>query len=364
MFVKYDQFFYNQNQQLQRTKTNKTLTIIHQEEAMITFNTSSFSNPVNENDFGIPAPVLNAILTPYFVISIVLGLLGNTIVIKSTFVVDVWKFDESLITLLRYLAVTDAGLTLFHILPQFISLAVDSWVLGKAGVVIAFVRYPLFMMEMSVTLALSVVKLHIIRNPFNCNSQETLLAIKIIFSMLFLFFLVIDFSKIMRCYVNDSISCSSYYKPSLLRCSFKTDDRFGGLLKIGYGLIVMGLLVLTNLAILFKIWKARRTTNTQNDGMKSFAVVSMVCWVFIISYLPFLLISSHLSIHPESEVVKFASEQFVNLSIVANPIIYTILYKSFFEHVVKSFGFRKIRKKGPRNGGRETKLTTASDDDL
>ena len=119
---------------------------------MITFNTSSFSSSISDSDYGIPAPAIRGILIPYLVIAVVLGLLGNGIVIRSTFSVNVWKFDETLITLLRYLAMTDAGLTIFHVLPQSVSLIADSWVLREAGIIIAFVRYPLFMMEMSLVL--------------------------------------------------------------------------------------------------------------------------------------------------------------------------------------------------------------------
>ena len=303
---------------------------------MITFNTSSFSQRISETDFGTSVPVSKAILIPYFILNIFLGLLGNSVVIRSTLVVEVWKFDASLITLLRYLALTDTGLTLFHIIPQFFSLLADSWILGEVGIIIAFVRYPLFMMEMSLILGISLVKLNLLVYPFKGDSPTTLLAIKIVFPLLFFFFLVIDYSKIIRCYINDSIHCYSVYIPSQLRCSFKTDDRFGGLLKIGYGLFVMVLLIITNAGILLKVWKAY--SGSGKRGGKSLAVISTVCWVFIVSYLPFLLISKHLNIHANSEIVYFASEQFVNLSIISNPIIYTVLYKSFAEHVKKSFG--------------------------
>ena len=331
-------------------------------QLMITFNISSFSNPINETDFGIPVPALKAILIPYFIINILFGLLGNSIVIRSTYLVDVWRFEESLITLLRYLAFTDAGLTLLHILPQFVSLVADSWILREVGVVIAFVRYPLFMMEMSLVLALSLIKLYLIRNPFHSGSHTTVLVIKIVFPLLFVFFLVVDFSKIVRCYMNENISCYSYYKPSLLRCTFKTDDRFGGLLKIVYGLVVMFLLVLANLAIIFEVWKSLRVG--EKGRMKSIAVVSVVCWIFIISYLPFLLISTHLNIHANSEIVYFASEQFVNLSITSNPIVYTLLYRDFFQHVVRSFGIGRVQKGVVRSEGREITQATVSDNDL
>ena len=306
---------------------------------MITFNTSSFSQRISETDFGNPVLVSKAILIPYFILNIFLGLLGNSVVIRSTLRVDVWNLNVSLIMLLRYLALTDAGLTLFHIIPQFFSLLADSWILGKVGIIIAFVRYPLFMMEMSLVLGISLVKLKVLIYPFKGDSPTTLLAIKIVFPLLFFFFLVIDYSKIIRCYINDSVSCYSVYKPSKLRCSFKTDDRFGGLLKIGYGLFVMALLILTNVGILLKVCKSYNGSGKISG--KSFAVISTVCWVFIVSYLPFLLISKHLKIHPDSEIVSFASEQFVNLSVIANPIIYTVLYKSFAEHVKKSLVFWK-----------------------
>ena len=317
---------------------------------MLTFNTSSFSTSISDSDYGIPAPAIKLILIPYLFSAVVLGLLGNGIVIRSTFSVNVWKFDETLTTLLRYLAMTDAGLTIFHILPQSISLFADSWILKEAGIIIAFVRYPLFMMEMSLVLALSLAKLFMILRPCNCHS-DMLLATKIISPLIFLFFLIIDYSKIVRCFFNENTTCYSYYKPNLLRCSFKTDDRFGGLLKIIYGLIVMGLLILTNLAILFFVWKAQRERPAgtafpgKKGGMKAIVVVSTVCWIFMISYLPFLLISKHLNIHPESEIVKFASEQLVTLNIVANPVIYTLLYKSFSEHVAKSLKIGRTKER-------------------
>jgi hypothetical protein len=216
------------------------------------------------------------------------------------------------------------------------------------------------MMEMSLVLALSTVKLYVLMRPFSMGSEKPLLAIKMVSSLLFLFFLIIDFSKIIRCYINDSISCFSYYKPSLLRCSFKTDDRFGGLLKISYGLIVMFLLIIVNLAILIKVWRARRSG--EKGGMKPLAVVSTVCWVFIISYLPFLLISKHLDIHAKSEMVKFASEQLVNVSIISNPIIYTLLYKSFARHIKESFKLGKYRNSFTRiRGGRTTESSMAAE---
>ena len=83
----------------------------------------------------------------------------------------------------------------------------------------------------------------------------------------------------------------------------------------------------------------------RKSGMKAIAVVSTVCWIFMISYLPFLLISKHLHIFAESEIVYFASEQLVILNIVANPVVYTLLYKSFSEHVAKSLkiGRTKVR---------------------
>ena len=245
---------------------------------------------------------------------------------------------------------TDAGLTIFHILPQSVSLIADSWILREAGIIIAFVRYPLFMMEMSLVLALSLAKLVMILRPCNYHSNM-LMATKIISPLVFLFFLIIDYSKIFRCFFNDNISCYSHYKPNLLRCSFKTDDRFGGLIKIIYGLIVMVLLIVTNLAILFFVWKAQRERPAgtafpgRKSGMKAIAVVSTVCWIFMISYLPFLLISKHLYIFADSKIVYFSSEQLVILNIVANPVVYTLLYKSFSEHVAKSLKIGRTKER-------------------
>ena len=56
-------------------------------------------------------------------------------------------------------------------------------------------------------------------------------------------------------------------------------------------------------------------------------------------------ISKHLHIFAELEIVYFASEQLVILNIEANPVVYTLLYKSFSEHVAKSLkiGRTKVR---------------------
>ena len=156
---------------------------------------------------------------------------------------------------------TDAGLTIFHVLPQSVSLIADSWILREAGIIIAFVRYPSLYYGDEFgpqVLALSLAKLVMILRPCNLYHSNMLMAEKITSSFIFLFFLIIDYSKIFICFFNDNISCYSHYKPNLLRGSFKTDDRFGGLLKIIYGLIVVVLLIVTNLAILFFVWKAQR----------------------------------------------------------------------------------------------------------
>ena len=108
---------------------------------------------------------------------------------------------------------TDAGLTIFHVLPQSVSLIADSWILREAGIIIAFVRYPLFMMEMSLVLALFLAKLVMILRPCNYHSNM-LMATKIISPLIFFFFLIIDYSKIFRCSFNDNISCYSHYKPA------------------------------------------------------------------------------------------------------------------------------------------------------
>ena len=67
-----------------------------------------------------------------------------------------------MICMLRYLAIADVLLSFSHILPQTISLVADSWVLGSVGIVVAFVRYPLFMLEMFLILAISGYRLFLI----------------------------------------------------------------------------------------------------------------------------------------------------------------------------------------------------------
>ena len=154
--------------------------------------------------------------------------------------------------------------------------------------------------------------------PFSRNSRTTLVTFKVVLCLSFCFFFIKDYTRYVRCFVNDNIQCYTYYKPSYLRCSWSSDDKFAGYFTIAFNCLIMVVIVVLNVITLVKIAMLPHLPN-----FKAVKTIALMCWIFILSYIPYFLISKHfkIKIHSNKNMVKFTSEQFINLNIIMNPII-------------------------------------------
>ena len=313
---------------------------------MSTVDAASIANNTSLDPvLGTNHTVLKIFLLLYNGLVIVMGLGGNALVLVGSLKHHAIQMDQRSVILLENIAAADLLATVLQYVPMLVTLSAERWILGKFLCFCAVFRYIPFGVEAMLIAIMSCHRVRVLRSPLRRLLDPHLL--KKVLVGVWLFYLI-------------TISCLTAikpvikYTPSALHCSsFEWDNmaavpayfRIMRLISGLYLFLPIVITVIANVLILCLVFSSSTLPRPKNS--KVVRTVSIICWVFIASYIPTVVIFS-LPAVGISEIplwVNCVSMYAVSFNLIANPVIYSFTNKKFamfaryfFTGRVKKFG--------------------------
>lgn len=92
----------------------------------------------------------------------------------------------------------------------------------------------------------------------------------------------------------------------------------------------MCIVILTNILILYIVSRTTQDQNNRNPGRKAVVTISLVCWIFVLSYAPLLpLYFPGVTGGKLPGWYQLIASNTVTINLIVNPIIYTFTNKRF-----------------------------------
>ena len=287
--------------------------------------------------------------------------MGNIIVLYTSLRYKSFNLCKITVTLLEHLAAADLLDVILGLLPKDLVIFTKTWIFGK--VLCAINGYFILTFGTAgiyILVIISIYRLTLLRNPLWLSAQQKW---KLQFFMVGLW----SMASIPTLYVIFSNS-TVYYDPFQYSCvssSFSEDGYIIFILAFIFLGVPMMLIVICNIMILIIAVQDQKKMS-QERGMNHYNInalitVACICWVFIISWIPYTVIilaeaqSSHL---PKWFFIFQA--HVLRLHVAMNPIIYTCTNRSFKTCVkVHVLGrvFRNMRKPVDNNKTSSFELT-------
>ena len=300
---------------------------------------------------------------------LVICVVGNGMILSGCFGRGVLKTDRVTVMCVEGLALLDCAIALFHGFPVVVTLLSGGWVLGPVMCLLnAFVSRALYINEIFLTVSISCYRLWMLKQPravrdrINlCNARGFLLLLSAV--SLGLAGSQLHFGGVR-------------FEPLFLSCTFTQIS--GGnspeLTALGSVILLaipMIIIIVTNLLIVTTAAKNSRavrirsalpipmiagselrrsssalfaqTTTTlpklekrsSRSEQSTFITISMVCWLFVCSYLPTIVLTIFIATKytPPNWYYPF-TVAFLTINIEANPFVYGATNKSFREYVL------------------------------
>ena len=316
------------------------------------FNETSLSFPLNaelHTKFSLSLASWH-VLTVYYTFNIILGLLGNCLVLHAFQFPDVLDFKKVSLVILTNLAVADILVILIQGVPTIAVFVADSWQLGSVICHLqALSKYILFFMEISLVTMLTVHRAYVLTFPFKGRLITKSSTVKTVVT----FWIV----SVLLNAVGLMGSETNFFDPRFLTCNagiyLKSRVTWEGYV---LGTYLLGMSLLLGVSLLIVGWKARqarlrskrREAATAHFNLHQFSktrrfwnfvrrnkntvTVVTIAVVFLICMVPVFLV--HLLKHvgvPLSSSLTLAQEIVVMYAVVVNPFIYSSTNPSFIQ---------------------------------
>ena len=289
---------------------------------------------------------LKILLLLYNLLVIVMGLGGNVLVLVGSLKYRAVQMDRNSVILLENIAVADLVATVLQYVPMGVTLAAERWLFGEFLCFCAVFRYIPFAAEVMLIAIMSCHRVRVLRSPLKGSLDADLL--KRVLVGVWVFYLVsvpcITGIKPVIKYTPSHLHCSSFdwenmaVVPSYLRIMRLVSGLYLALPTL--------ITIVCNVLILRLVFSAPDLTNNNNNS-KAVRTVSLICWIFVASYIPTVVIFA-LPAVGMSDIphwVNCMSMYSVSLNLIANPVIYSftnrrfaMFAKYFFTGRVKEFG--------------------------
>ena len=272
-------------------------------------------------------PASRGVLIFVTVLIIVLGLLGNGIVLYSSIIHNSLKMDKISLMFVQNLAFSDLIIVIIYFIPMLITLSARRWVLGEGLCLLSgfFFRFILHISETFITVVISCYRVWILKKPAAVRQNIPLYYVWIVMVVV----LCIPLFWVLGYILAGSYV---YYLPTDLNCmmTHSNKDNFLFSLKISsIVLIVFPLIVLivTNVAILWIVAKSTATMGRKAiPNMNTVISIGCICWAFILSYIPTVILYN---MSDPPEFMHLLKVYILSINTIANPIIYSISNASF-----------------------------------
>ena len=284
---------------------------------------------------GSPHTFIRSILLLYNTAVIVVGLGGNCLVLYGSIKHSAILMDKVSVLLLETIAVADLCATLLQYIPMMVTLAAERWVFGRVLCYCAVFRYIPFAAEAMLIALMSCHRVRVLAYPL--RGHISVGGMRKVLVGVWVFYLVsvpcITGIKPVIKYTPSHLHCSSFdwenmaHVPSYLRAMR---------LVSGLYLAIPALItIIANVAILTIVLNVSKRSLTCSSGMKAVKTVSIICWVFVASYVPTVIIFAlpALGVAGIPQWVNCFSMYSVSLNLIANPFIYSFTNSKFSLYV-------------------------------
>ena len=316
---------------------------------MFSVDTASISNSTTLTLlFGPDNNITRWGLVTFMVVIIIISLVGNTVVLIGSLKYKVLaSMDQVSIILVENIACTDLMITLISSMVILTTLASERWILGAVLCAVSYFRLYVLFIEMFFITAMSSYRLKIISSPFSAPlSQKT---VKVIVILTWVFWIVFGVVR-----VGLDSETKIVYVPKSLQCWYGDGDYSSdmqvniGKFTAGVGSLMIIALSLSNVIMLYFIANSSAFRGNGNTpGFKALKMVTCVCLVFIVSYLPTIVLFGLIAMGRVPPNWTFALAGIaVTLSTISNPIIYSLTNPNFAKFLRRIY--RKTIKKNTR----------------
>ena len=99
------------------------------------------------------------------------SVIGDTLILVASFNKNAFKINNFIATIIQHIAVVDLSVSVFDVLPSFISLIANSWILGQEFCYIkVFVSYYVYATSMYMIALMTTSKFLLLRYPLRASS--------------------------------------------------------------------------------------------------------------------------------------------------------------------------------------------------
>ena len=307
----------------------------------------------NRTAYGIHDVTDRTFLISYNIFIALSSLLGDPIILIACLKYQAIKLHKTVVIIIQHLAVCDLLLTVFRIIPQTAALIADNWVTGTfLGHVQNNVNYVSGSVTMTLTCALTVVKLLVVKYPFRTAAWSARVG-HVLCAALWLFQLIswIPWFVVNMFYVRDTL----FFSYRTYQCSYnyfspETPAWFTLYASVNFlvaTVLLMILIFVTSLLLLLVAWRsaARHREAVRWQGIRT---VLLTVGVFYVSLLPWNVVYATFLMKLVQNLTAIRATFFLtNFNINANFLIYALTVKSFRKFLKNRFKIMFNKRSNP-----------------
>ena len=267
----------------------------------------------------------------YCFLILVLGVIGNLLVIYSTFRYNSIRLDRISLLLVQNLAIADFIYVILITLPVLVTYSAGGWVLGEGW---CWAMSQLTFIPGTVnTLTVLAITLNRLRTIMSGNCYVSVVAGRVLIVCIWII-------SLLGTIISLSYASSSVFSPTAARCnsSIYRDPEGGPVFIVaatGLLIIVPVLLITLGNIIIGLTFLAPSSTHSTWDRREGIATVIAISVLFIASWTPLILFTFYRIRRrkPVPSHLDLLAFHFIFLNIAGNPILYMITNKRFWVYV-------------------------------
>ena len=282
---------------------------------------------INLSDVGISESTLPFLRT-YNAFVLLVGILGNTLVLSGLLDHQVMKIDVISRVLLQNLAVADIFYTLFQFLPSLTALFARRWVFGVDLCLVQQIAATVFAVnEIRVVMLLSCYRLWFVHQHTTRGATQAMY-IKCVVTGLFCHDVIVNVAYHMA---GDAITSYDY---QILSCNVRSSNYILKTALSLYFIVVPILLTLISnsvtLCVIIRFCNQKK--HAKRPYRKATLTILTISIAFLISYIPYL---TQMLFSPGKLPAwyRLTSMYSLTVNIVCNPFIYAIIDSGFIIYI-------------------------------